>query len=88
MVSFIKSICRHVVCEEMNAKIGGPAVGSMHGDTIAIFGHAVFINSVASTVVKEWGISNADDILDYDLGEADAILIDKRANLATYLTAI
>jgi hypothetical protein len=75
----------NTVCHEMNIKISGPAVGSMHGDTMAVFGHAVFINTVAYIAAKEWGISNADDILDYDLGEADAVLVDKRSNSVSYV---
>jgi hypothetical protein len=73
------------VCEEMNMKISGPAVGSMLGDSMAIFGHAVFINAVAFIAATQWNISNASDILEYDLGEADAILVDKRNNRVEYL---
>lgn len=73
------------VCEEMNIKVSGPGINSMRGDAMAMFGHAVFINSVAYVVATEWGIPNADDIMGYDLGEADAILVDKRANSVSYI---
>ena len=75
------------VCEEMDVKVGGPGVGSLHGDTMAVFGHAVFINAVALVAATEWGISNAEDILQYDLEEGDAILVDKRNNRVEYLHA-
>ena len=77
----------HRVCEEMNLKVSGPAVGSLHGDTMAVFGHAVFINAVAYVSASEWGISSAEDILRFDLAEGDAILVDKRNNRVEYLHA-
>ncbi len=49
------------------------------GNTLSMFGHAVFLNAVALAIAKSWG---ADDvlvqkILQLDLGEAEGIMIER-----------
>lgn len=67
------------VCAEITAKIGGPSFDrdAPDGDTIAVFGHAVFLNSIVYAVCNSYQLSQTDDVLlDVDLGETQGILVD------------
>jgi predicted SnoaL-like aldol condensation-catalyzing enzyme len=76
----------NTVCAELSAKIGGPAIGQVAGgDTVAIFGHAVFLNAVAYVIADHWGVTDLDSILDADLGEAEALVIEKSARSVNHL---
>jgi broad specificity phosphatase PhoE len=47
------------------------------GDTVAVFGHAVFLNAVAVAVAEAMDIEGADEtIAEMDLGEAEGIMCD------------
>ena len=73
------------VCAELAAKTSGPAIAGVScGDTIAIFGHAVFLNAVAFVIADYWGFPDVDFILDVDLGEAEVLVIDKSENRITH----
>lgn len=76
----------HKVCRELSAKVGGPAfAGAAEGDTIGIFGHAVFLNAVAYAIADTLSLPDKDDILDVDLGEAEGLLIDIRGGSIRHL---
>ena len=50
------------------------------GDTVAVFGHAVFLNAVAVAVGEAMGIDNAMEVVgSLDLGEAQGIMCDASA---------
>ena len=50
---------------------------STSGDTIAVFGHAVFLNALAVAVGEAMGIPNAKDLVGgMDLGETQGIMVD------------
>ena len=69
---------------------GMPAVDmrSKTGDTLAVFGHAVFLNAVAVAVAEAMAIPQADDVVAVlELGEAQGILCDASAKSVTLLTA-
>merc|ERR1719198_1763975 len=52
------------------------------GDTIAIFGHAVFLNSVAVAIGEAMAIDQADEkIAELELGEAQGIMCDAKAGI-------
>jgi hypothetical protein len=47
------------------------------GDTIAVFGHAVFLNAVAVAVAESMGIAGAEErVAALELGEAQGIMCD------------
>ena len=76
------------VCAEMAAKIGGPSFerDAPAGDTICIFGHAVFLNAIAFTVGTSLGVAGTEDLLlDIDLGETQGIFIDIEAKAISHL---
>ena len=67
------------VCSEMAAKIGGPSFerDAPEGDTVCVFGHAVFLNAVVYTIGTTLGIPETEALLlDIDLGETQGIYID------------
>lgn len=50
------------------------------GDTVAVFGHAVFLNAVAVAVAEAQGIPRAEELVAVlELGEAQGILCDEKA---------
>ena len=50
------------------------------GDTVAVFGHAVFLNAVAIAVAEAMGIKQAEELVAVlELGEAQGILCDAEA---------
>ena len=58
------------------------------GDTLAVFGHAVFLNAVAVAMAESFSISNADRIImEFELGEAQGILIDGKTKAITLCSA-
>mmetsp|Transcript_29052 Transcript_29052/g.74718 ORF Transcript_29052/g.74718 Transcript_29052/m.74718 type:complete len:150 (-) Transcript_29052:302-751(-) len=69
------------VTGELHALISaGMATFPAGGDTVAVFGHAVFLNAVAVSVAEAMGIEKADEqVADFDLGEAQGILCDASA---------
>eukprot|EP01036_Dinobryon_divergens_P039403 gene39403-51938_t len=74
------------VCEELSLKAGGPAVSNISsGDTLSVFGHAVFLNAVAYAVAEELNVRDAEYILDVDLGETEALLLDLESKSITHL---
>jgi hypothetical protein len=74
------------VCAELSAKAGGPAMSAIDsGDTLAMYGHAVFLNAVCYVIAAEAGITDLDFLLDVDLGEAEAIYIDLGAKTIKHL---
>jgi len=76
------------VCAEMSAKIGGPSFerDAPAGDTICVFGHAVFLNAIAFTVGTSLGVAGTEDLLlDIDLGETQGIYIDIGAKSIVHL---
>jgi hypothetical protein len=78
------------VCAEITCKIGGPSFDrdAPDGDAIAVFGHAVFLNSIAYAVCASYQLSQTDDVLlDVDLGETQGILIDIENSSITILKA-
>ena len=57
------------------------------GDTVAVFGHAVFLNAVAIAVGEALGIGEADEtVAAMELGEAQGILCDDTAKAISLLT--
>jgi len=67
------------VCQEMSAKISGPSFerDAPDGDTICIYGHAVFLNAVVYAVGISLNIIETESLLlDIDLGETEGICID------------
>ena len=77
------------VTGELHALISsGQASFKQDGDTVAIFGHAVFLNAVAVAVAEAMAIPQADDVVAVlELGEAQGILCDASAKSVTLLTA-
>ena len=76
------------VCAEMSAKIGGPSFerDAPEGDTICIFGHAVFLNAIAFTVSTSLGVAGTESlVLDIDLGETQGIFIDIAAKSIAHI---
>jgi broad specificity phosphatase PhoE len=67
------------VCAELAAKIGGPSFerDAPQGDTITMFGHAVFLNALVYVVGTAMGIAEDTEalLLDVDLGETEGIFI-------------
>jgi len=66
------------VTQELHELIGaGKANFPAKGDTIAVFGHAVFLNAVAVSVAEAMGITDAEAaVAKLELGEAQGILCD------------
>ncbi len=67
------------VCQEMAAKISGPSFerDAPDGDTVCVYGHAVFLNSVVFTIGNALDIPDTEALLlDIDLGETEGIYID------------
>ena len=53
---------------------------SKSGDTLAVFGHAVFLNALAVAVGEAMGLANAKDLVGgMDLGETQGIMVDGAA---------
>jgi hypothetical protein len=74
------------VCNELAAKAGGPAVSSItEGDAFAVFGHAVFLNALVYLIADACCVENLDVLLDMDLGEAEAILLDMDTKQISHL---
>lgn len=79
-----KAIFRHYVSKvttELDALLS-MGIGDLpkEGDTVAVFGHAVFLNAVAVAVGEAMGISQADEkVAVLELGEAQGILCDAAA---------
>ena len=68
-----------LVCLELAAKIGGPSFerDAPSGDTITMFGHAVFLNALVYVVGTAMLIPETEALLlDIDLGETQGIYID------------
>ena len=66
------------VCQEMSAKISGPSFerDAPNGDTICIYGHAVFLNAIVYTIGISLNINETESLLlDIDLGETEGIYI-------------
>ena len=87
-----KPIFRHYmtkVTSELHDLIkAGAASFPAHGDTVAVFGHAVFLNAVAVAVAEAFGIENADEtVAQLELGEAQGILCDGGAKTITLCAA-
>ena len=87
-----KPTFRHYVTKvtgELNELIKtGQASFPPSGDTVAVFGHAVFLNAVAVAVAEAMGVEQADDKVSViELGEAEGILCDGAAKTVTLLTA-
>ena len=58
------------------------------GDTVAVFGHAVFLNAVAVAVAEAQGIANAEEqVAQLELGEAQGILCDGSAQTVSLKAA-
>ena len=50
------------------------------GDTVAVFGHAVFLNAVAVAVAEAMGIPKSEEqVAALELGEAQGIMCDASA---------
>lgn len=63
------------------------AAGS-EGDTVAVFGHAVFLNAVAVAVGEAMGIADAEaQASELELGEAQGIVCDAKAQTVTLCQA-
>ena len=74
------------VCQELAAKTGGPAMSAVeHGDTFAIYGHAVFLNAICYCIATEAAMPEVDFLLDVDLGEAQVIFMDLKAKTIKHL---
>ena len=66
------------VSQEMAAKISGPSFerDAPEGDTICVYGHAVFLNAVVYVIGCSLNIENTESLLlDIDLGETQGIYI-------------
>ena len=55
------------------------------GNTFGIFGHAVFLNAVAYAIANAANSRDAEDILDLDLGEAEALVLDLEIGAVDHL---
>ena len=66
------------VLEEFKNVVYGIPAGKP-GNTIALFGHAVFHNAVAWRMATFWGLSaeSLQDLLELELGEAEGLWITK-----------
>ena len=76
------------VCAEMAAKIGGPSFerDAPEGNTICVYGHAVFLNAIVFTVGTSLGVAGTEGLLlDIDLGETQGIHIDIDAKTIAHL---
>jgi len=61
--------------EVLSAGLPGVDMRSSKGDTLAVFGHAVFLNAVAVAVGEAMGMADADAMVGgMDLGETQGIL--------------
>lgn len=85
-----KQVFRHYmnkVTGELHALIkSGMADFGANGDTVAVFGHAVFLNAVAVAVAEALGIPMAEDqVAALELGEAQGILCDGQAQSVSLL---
>ena len=59
---------------------GGMATFGAEGDTVAVFGHAVFLNAVAVAVAEAMGIPKSEEeVAGLELGEAQGIMCDASA---------
>ena len=69
------------VTGELHALISaGMANFAASGDTVGVFGHAVFLNAVAVAVAEAMAIDGADEqVATIELGEAQGILCDADA---------
>ena len=66
----------------------GVDMRSKTGDTLAVFGHAVFLNALAVAVGEAVGIGNSKDLVGgMDLGETQGIMVDATAKSITLLGA-
>ena len=65
----------------------GMASCGQDGDTVAVFGHAVFLNAVAVAVAEAMGIPRADELVAVlELGEAQGILCDSAEQVVRLCT--
>lgn len=66
-----------IVCEQLSGV--ADRVGTMPGNTISLFGHAVFLNAVAMKICQVWGADagTINKLKDLDLGESEGIVIDR-----------
>lgn len=73
------------VTGELHDLIGaGMAKFGDTGDTVAVFGHAVFLNAVAVAVGEAMGIDKAEEqVAEFELGEAQGIMCDAGAQTVT-----
>ena len=68
------------LCEVLTAGMPAVDMRSSQGDTLALFGHAVFLNAVAVAVGEAMGIENAAALVGgMDLGETQGIMCDAAA---------
>ncbi|KAK3236346.1 hypothetical protein CYMTET_53508 [Cymbomonas tetramitiformis] len=67
----------NIVLKEFQGLIA--SVADKPGDTISMFGHAVFLNAAAMQFLKMWGFSStqAKDLTEINLGEAEGIILEK-----------
>jgi len=87
-----KAIFRHYVnkvTSELHQLVSaGMASFATGGDTVAVFGHAVFLNAVAVAVAEAFSIDQADEqVALMELGEAQGILCDASAKTITLCKA-
>lgn len=76
------------VCLELTAKVGGPSFerDAPSGDTITMFGHAVFLNALVYVVGSALGIEDTEKLLlDVDLGETEGIYINLKDKTISHL---
>ena len=72
----------------MAAKIGGPTFerDAPEGDTVTMYGHAVFLNALVYVVGNAFGIEDTESLLiDIDLGETQGIYIDVEKKAISHL---
>eukprot|EP00607_Mallomonas_marina_P010129 CAMPEP_0182420056 /NCGR_PEP_ID=MMETSP1167-20130531/4569_1 /TAXON_ID=2988 /ORGANISM="Mallomonas Sp, Strain CCMP3275" /LENGTH=219 /DNA_ID=CAMNT_0024595475 /DNA_START=14 /DNA_END=673 /DNA_ORIENTATION=- len=73
------------VCAELAIKVTGPAVAEIsYGDALGIYGHAVFLNAVVFHIADTANIPT-DMLLEVDLGEAEAIVLDFNTRTLSHL---
>ena len=82
MLSAIESLPRAADVSKVTGELNellthGLTLTSGSGDTVAVFGHAVFLNAVAVAVGEAMNISQAEQtVAAMELGEAQAIMCD------------
>ena len=81
MPRFLSSRAVNKVTSELYELIkSGMADFGATGDTVAVFGHAVFLNAVSVAVGEAMGIPMAEDkVAELELGESQGIMCDGAA---------